>query len=305
MYRLTLAAIAKSLYSASFTESQITAFSKAISFLLDDISTVQSGMTGNDATFSPQRNRQLDEANGTIDAFVYDMISARRSDSSPPDDLLTRLLSSRNERNQPMSDVELRDEVVTLLLAGHETTAMSLTWAWYLLSQHPEAERRLHAELDAKLKGHASTVDDLPHLPWTRQVIQETLRLYPPIWVMVRHATESGLVGDIEIDEDDCLVVCTFAAQRHPNYWEEPAAFHPERFASKLSRRQQDAYFPFGEGGHMCIGMHVATLEQAMVVSTLAQRFRVRPLPDREVKPIGGATLRIRNGMQATIEFRV
>jgi cytochrome P450 len=122
---------------------------------------------------------------------------------------------------------------------------------------------------------------------------------------MVRHATESGLVGDIEIDEDDCLVVCTFAAQRHPNYWEEPAAFHPERFASKLSRRQQDAYFPFGEGGHMCIGMHVATLEQSMVVSTLAQRFRVRPLPDREVTPIGGATLRIRNGMQAIIEFRV
>jgi cytochrome P450 len=122
---------------------------------------------------------------------------------------------------------------------------------------------------------------------------------------MVRHATESGVVGEIEIDKDDGLIVCAFAAQRHRAYWEEPNAFRPERFASKLSRRQQDAYFPFGEGGHTCIGMHLASLEQAMVVSSLAQRYRVCPLPDREVEPTGGATLRIRNGMQAHIELRV
>jgi cytochrome P450 len=185
-----------------------------------------------------------------LDALVYDLIATRRQSQQDPPDLLSVLLAVRDEETgEGMDDRQVRDEVVTLLLAGHETTAVALCWTWYLLAQHQECEQLLHAEVDAVLGGRLPTVEDLPRLPYCRMVIEEALRLYPPAWSFSRNAVAQDELGGYPIPPGSMILLCPYTMHRHPAFWEQPEAFDPLRFTpERVAARPHYAYFPFGGG---------------------------------------------------------
>jgi cytochrome P450 len=253
-------------------------------------------------------NRRLQAGLNTLNTIVYAIIEERRN--RPADrnatDLLWMLLSARDEETgEGMSDQQLRDEVMTLLLAGHETTATVLTWTWYLLSQHPEVERRLHAELDTVLLGQLPTVEHLDALPYTRMVIQEALRLYPPAFGLTRHAIAEDEIGGYRIPANSMIFVSQYCTHRHPAFWEEPEVFDPERFTPERSAgRPRFAYFPFGGGPRQCIGNTFAMMEAQLVLATVAQRYSLRLVPGHRVEPQVLITVRPRYGLPMTLHPR-
>jgi cytochrome P450 len=239
-------------------------------------------------------NRRFNAAIRTLDALIYRIIAERRARADGPTDLLTTLIHAKDEETgQGMSQQQLRDEVMTIFFAGHETTALSLTWLWVLLSQHPEVEARLHAELDALLGGRAPTLADVPHLKYTRKVIDEALRLYPPAAIFVRDAIHDDAIGGYHIPARSMMVLSPYLTQRHPEFWEKPEAFEPERFdPERAEKRHHYAYFPFGGGQRTCIGNHFTLLENTLVVAAVAQRYRLRLAPGQSVEPKFLGTLR-------------
>ena len=255
------------------------------------------------------RNRRLLAGLNTLDNVVYAIIEERRKQSVDTDtpDLLWMLLSARDEETGlGMSDQQLRDEVLTLLLAGHETTAAALTWTWYLLAQHPDVERRLHAELDTVLGGRRPSVEDLDKLPYTRMVIQEALRLYPPAFGFTRFAAGEDEMGGYRIPANSVIFLSAYCTHRHPAFWEEPEVFDPERFTPERSAgRPRFAYFPFGGGPRQCIGNTFAMMEAQLVVATVAQRYSLRLVPGHRVEPQVLLTMRPRYGLPMMLHPRL
>jgi cytochrome P450 len=216
------------------------------------------------------------------------------------------LMSARDEETgEGMTDKELRVEVTTFLLAGQETTSLALTWTWYLLSQHPDARLRLDAELDTVLQGRAPEFADLAALPYTRMVIDEALRLYPPAWAFSRQAMADDELGGFHLPRGWLAFVIPYVLHRLPAYWEDPDRFDPDRFSAERSAdRPKFVYLPFGAGPRQCIGNHFALIESQLIVATLAQRFRLRLAPGQRVEAHPLITLRPRFGMAMTIERR-
>src|SRR6266699_746548 len=249
------------------------------------------------------RNRRLQRAIHALDQVVYRMIAERRMLQTEGRDLLSMLLLAQDEETgQGMNDRQVRDEVMTLLLAGHETTANTLTWTWYLLSQSPEIERRLHLELNEVLGGRVPTVEDLPNLKYPRMIIEETLRLYPPTPVLSRKAIGHDELRGYPIAANSLIMLSPYAVHRHPALWEEPERFDPDRFGPERSAtRPAYAYFPFGGGPRVCIGNHFAMMEAQLLLSTIAQRYRLRIIPGHPVEPQMVVTLRPRSGLPMTI----
>ena len=254
------------------------------------------------------RNRRLLAGLGTLNTVIYTLITERRKQPADMDapDLLSMLLAARDEESGlGMSDQQLRDEVLTLLLGGHETTAMALTWTWYLLSQHPLVERRLHAELDTVLSGQLPAVEHLDALPYTRMVIQEAMRLYPPVFGFTRFATASDEIGGYPVPAKSIMFLSAYCTHRHPAFWEEPEVFDPERFTPERSAgRPHFAYFPFGGGPRQCIGNTFAMMEAQLVLATIAQRYSLRLVPGHSVVPQVLLTMRPRYGLPMTIHPR-
>ncbi len=251
-------------------------------------------------------NRRLDEATRVVDGVVSRAIDQRRSNPAGAEqrhDLLTLLLEARDEETgEGMSPAQLRDEVATLFAAGHETTANALSWAFVLLSQHPAVARALRAELARVLAGRTPTADDYAALPYTRAVVQETLRLYPPAWLMGRLAVEDDTLGGFHIPAGSLVFVSPWATHRVPALWPNPEGFDPERFLGDAAEsRPPFAYFPFGGGPRVCIGNHFAMLESVLVLATLAQRFQVDLRPGVRAEPEAMVTLRPRGGLPATL----
>jgi cytochrome P450 len=204
-----------------------------------------------------------------------------------------------------MSDRQLRDEVMTLFLAGHETTANALTWTWYLLSTHPEIERRLEMELAAGLGGRTPTLADLSQLTYIGMVIQEAMRLYPPAWIIGRNALEADQIGGYDIPAGSTVVLSPYVTHRHPDFWVNPEGFDPERFTPERSRgRPYFAYFPFGGGPRLCLGNNFALLEARLALATVAQRYRLELVPGHPVEPEPLVTLRPRHGLLMTLRPR-
>jgi cytochrome P450 len=220
-------------------------------------------------------------------------------------DLLTLLLTAQDDDGNSMSDQQLRDEVITLLLAGHETTALNLSWTWYLLAQHPEVEEKLHAELDAVLAGRPPTASDLPKLQYTDRVLRETLRLYPPAWRVFRRTEEPFQAGSYHLPAGSNIVLSQWVTHRDPRWFSEPDRFHPDRWgepaAAKLPRF---AYFPFGGGPRVCIGAGFAMMEATLLLATIAQRYRMLLVPNQRIKPLASITLRPKNGIRMKLEAR-
>ena len=221
-------------------------------------------------------------------------------------DLLARLLEARDaETGRGMEPREVRDQVVTIFMAGHETTALALTWTWYLLSQHPAVEEKFHAELDRALGGRTPRFEDLAELRYTRMVLEESMRLYPPAHTMSREALADDEVEGHRVRKGSVVSIVPWVLHRHRRLWERPDAFDPERFApERAAARPRFAYIPFGGGPRICIGSGFATTEALIILAMLGQRYRLRLAPGAVVEPVGLITLRPRRGMPMLLERR-
>ena len=266
--------------------------------------------------------RRFERARDRLDATIYRMITERRASGEDRGDLLSMLLLAHDTEGDGggMSDVQLRDESMTLLLAGHETTANALAWTWFLLSCNPDAEAKLHAEVDAL--GALPSATDLARLPFTRAVIAESMRIFPPAWVIGRTALEDYPVRDHLIRKGSLVLVSQWVTHRDPRWWDDAETFRPERWldaagaqaVGKSGSREPGrsggqrggkfAYFPFGAGTRVCIGEQFAWMEATLALATFAQRWRLRLVPGRVVEPQAIITLRVRHGLPMTVHAR-
>ena len=259
------------------------------------------------------QNRRFNRATKTLDQTIYALIRERRQQAAvatsgvASTDLLAMLMAARDEETgAAMTDEQLRHEIALLIFAGHDTTANALTWAFYLLSQHPTAEATLHAELDLVLHDHQPTINDLPHLPYTRMVIEETLRLYPPAWTIGRQSIAAEMIGGYQLPAKANLIIPIYVIHHDPRWWPEPERFDPERFTPERSaERHKFAYLPFGGGPRLCIGDNFAMLEAQLVLATIAQCYRLRLVPGHPVEPKPVVMLCPSNGLPMMIERRV
>ena len=238
-----------------------------------------------------------------IDEVVFKIIEERRRNNVDQGDLLSMLMLARDaDTGEGMNDQQLRDEVITLLLAGHETTANNLTWTWYLLSQNPLAARRMMEELSEVLGMRTPTMADLPNLPYTRMVLDESLRLYPPAWAISRKAVDEDVLAGYRIPAGSIITVSPYAMHHNPRFWPNPEGFDPERFSPERSEgRPPFAYFPFGGGPRLCIGNNFALMEGQLILATIAQRYRLDLVPGHPVMVEPLITLRARYGMRMTL----
>jgi cytochrome P450 len=250
------------------------------------------------------RNRRLQATIRELDTIIEGIISERRKQNTVTGDLLSILLQARDEETgEGMTDRQVRDEVMTLLLAGHETTATALTWTWYLLSQYPKVEDRLHTELDQVLAGQPPTVEQLPRLPYTRMILEETLRLYPPTFSLSRRALADDEIGGYALPAKSTILLCPYTTHRHPAFWEDPDEFNPERFQpERAAGRPHFAYFPFGGGPRQCIGNQFALMEAQLILATIAQRYRLRLASQHSVEAEVVLTIRPRHGLPMTLQ---
>jgi cytochrome P450 len=256
--------------------------------------------------FPPSKYRRFQAARAVLQGAVEHVISQRRRNPSERADLLSMLMSARDEdTGESMTDEQLRVEVTTFLLAGQETTSLALTWTWYLLSQHADVQRRLEEEIDSVLSGRTPGHCDLVHLPYTRMVIDEAMRLYPPAWAFSRQALADDKLGGFHLPRGWLALVVPFVLHRLPAYWRDPDVFDPERFSpEQIAARPKFVYLPFGAGPRQCIGNQFALVESHLVVATLAQRYRLELVPRHTVEPWPLITLRPRYGMPMFIRRR-
>ncbi len=254
-------------------------------------------------------NRTFRRSLAVLDDAIYATIGERRHgravSRSTDIDLLQRLMDAKDpETGTYLTDHQLRDEMITLLIAGHETVASALTWTWYLLGTHPEADERLSTELRDVLADKPVTADDLGHLTFTAAIFHEALRLYPPAWVITRRALADDDVQGLSIPRDALVVLSPYATQRHPDIWDDPARFDPARFiGNPPDSRHRYSYFPFGGGPHLCIGNHFAIVEATLMIATIARRFRLEPATDAVIVD-PGVTLQPKGGLPMHVRHR-
>lgn len=251
-------------------------------------------------------NIRFNRALRRIDSMLERLIAERVDGRARGDDLLQMLVDAVDEETgERMNASQLRDEVVTMFIAGHETTASALAWTFFLLANHQPALARLHEELDAVLGGRAPTLEDLPRLPWLSQVLDESMRLYPPAWVFARQTSAPVEIGGYAIDADRTVLVSPWAIHRNPRYWPEPLAFEPERFApERVATHHKLQYLPFGSASRMCIGRGFALMEAKLVLATLAQAFAFELAPGHTVVAQPSVTLRPKSGVYLNLRAR-
>ena len=252
--------------------------------------------------FPSLQSKAVTGAVKTLDEIVYGIIEERRRSGDDRKDLLSMLMQATDaETGEAMSDEQLRDEVLTIFLAGHETTANALAWTLLQLSRHPRVERRLRAELDEVLQGRPPRVDDLPSLPYLTQVIRESMRLHPPAWMLDRRCVEDDVVQGHRVPANSLIVVSQWVTHRDERWWPNPEGFDPDRFANERERPRY-AYFPFGGGPRQCIGNNFALMESALVLATLLPRFRPWLVSGHVVEPEALVTLRPKGGLPMELE---
>ncbi len=290
MMALTLGIAAKTLFGSDVRDEAATVY-EALSTAIELVPTTLGPLGPIKERLPLPANFRFKRARRTLDRVIYGMIAARRDAPSDRGDLLSTLLLARDEEAHGMSDEQVRDEAMTIFIAGHETTALALTWAWYLLSQNHAAERRLHAEIDAVLGPNAATLDDLNRLPFATAVIKESLRLYPPAWVLGRRAIRDVAFDGFTLRRGAVAFASPYVTQRNPRWFPEPDAFRPERW-ERLGDLPRFAYFPFGGGTRICIGESFAWTETVLALVTLAQRWRFELVPGTKIALVPLVTIR-------------
>ena len=310
MTRLTLGIVGKALFSLDIS-GEADVVGKAFALVNEDISSRFRTLFSPPLSWPVPRNRRFHSAMRALDEVVGSIIQERRKalaagKEQHAEDLLSMLLRLRNEETgEGLDDRQLRDEVMTLLLAGHETTANALSWTWYLLSKHPGPAQRLYAELDTVLGTSTPSVADLRDLPYTRMVIQESMRLYPPAWIISRLPAHDDMIDGYLIQAKIPVHLSAYVTHRHPAFWEHPDDFEPERFSPERSAgRQAYAYFPFGGGPRQCIGRDFAMLEAQLVLASVVQRYHLDLVPGHPIEPDPLITLRPKYGLMMTLRPR-
>ena len=253
------------------------------------------------------RNVRFRRALRTLDTLVFRIIEEhRRAPDDHRGDLLSMLMSATDESGQErMTDRQLRDEVMTLILAGHETTAVALSWTFRLLSEHPEVERRLCEEATRVLGDRRACLEDLPRLEYTERVLQESMRLLPPAWCFEREAVEDDVIGGFRVDAGTVIAICPWVLHRHPSYWDDPERFDPDRFTPERSAgRHRYAYLPFGDGPRVCIGKGFAMMEAKIALAAIARAHRIELVPEHPIELEPGITLRPKHGMRVVLRTR-
>jgi cytochrome P450 len=250
-----------------------------------------------------KRNREYRGALANIHGIMDRIIADRRKETARISDLLTMLMEARDDNGAPMSDKQLRDEVITLLTAGHETTTLALAWTCFLIATRPEVVERMTAEA-AFLNGRIPTYEDLMKLRYSRMVLEESMRLYPPVWTLARTAINDDEIGGYRIPAGSEILIFNYITQRHPKWWQEPDTFRPERFAPENSAaRPRYAYLPFGAGPRTCVGLNFAMTELLVVLTLLLQRFRLKLAIDpANVRPDPSVTLQPKPGVPVVLE---
>jgi cytochrome P450 len=303
MMRLTLRVVGKTLFDTDF-EADAPEIGEALPSALHELNNQMTGpeflLPGGIPT--PSRLR-LRRAVRRLDPVVYRIIAERSADPVDHGDLLTALLRARDDNGSRMTERQLRDEAMTIVLAGHETTALALTWSWYLLSEHPRALERLTAELDSVLAGRAPTLADVPKLVYAEAVLSEAMRLYPPIFGIGRESIAECDLGGQTLPAGTNVYIVPFVIQRDPRLFDEPDAFRPDRWLDGPAKPlPRFAYFPFGGGPRLCMGQQFAMLEAVLVLSTIAQRWRLEHTGDRSaIQPVPALTLRPKQGMRVRV----
>ena len=309
MTRLTLAIVGRTLFSADVS-SDADEIGRAMTQIFELFDTLLLPFSDWIQKLPIPPVRRFEKARDKLDRIIYGLIAERRASGQDTGDLLSMMLLAQDDdanagNARQMTDKQVRDEALTLLIAGHETTANALTWTWYLLSQNPEAEARMHEELARVLAGALPTFDDVARLPYTTGIFAESLRLYPPAWAIGRRAREEYSIGDYTIPPKSILLMSPWVVHRDPRWWPEPESFRPERWSPEAAeKRPKFAYFPFGGGTRVCIGERFAWAEGVLVLATLAQRWKMRLVPGHPVATQAVITLRPKHGMKMTLESR-
>jgi cytochrome P450 len=305
MMTITQAIVAKTLFDADVSDAAWDV-GQALHVLMDDFSQRRTRLFELPKFVPTPGRRRARLAVERLDRVVYGIIADRRASGEDHGDLLSLLLDAQDaDDGSRMTNQQVRDEIMTLFLAGHETTAVSLSWTWYLLAQHPDVEARLAAELGNVLGGRLPTVADLPRLRYAEMVVTESMRLYPPVYSLTRRVIEPCEVGGHRIVPETTLVMSQWVVHRDARWFDEPAAFQPDRWENDLVKRlPRYAYFPFGGGPRLCIGNTFALMEATLLLATIAQRFRFRLAPGAAVKPMLSVTLRPAAGISMTLSAR-
>ncbi|HQZ98159.1 MAG TPA: cytochrome P450 [Pyrinomonadaceae bacterium] len=306
MMRLTLQIVAKTLFDTDVTKDaddvgrSLTTLVEMFNLLLLPYSEILEKLP------FPQ-SIKLKKARKTLDRIIYGMIDERRASGEDKGDLLSMLLAARDEDDGgQMTNEQVRDEALTLFLAGHETTANALTWTWYLLSQNPEAEAKFHAEIDRVLNGRVPTIDDIPNLKYTEHVLAESMRLFPPAWAIGRQAVEDHELGGFKIAKGSTVLMSPFILQHDARFWDDADKFTPERWETQSVKEagNRNIYFPFGGGIRRCIGESFAWSEGIWVLATMARKWKLRLDPNQKIGTKSLITLRPKFGMRMECQNR-
>jgi cytochrome P450 len=305
MTRLTLAIVAKTLFNAD-VQSDARVIGQALSAVLQLFDLVMMPFSRVIERLPLPAIRRFEHGRQTLDDIIYRIIDERRGSGRDYGDLLSMLLLAEDEEaSGGMTDSQVRDEALTLFLAGHETTANALTWTWYLLSRNPDAEKQFHAELDRVLGGRDPAPDDFEELRYTRAVLTESMRLYPPAWGIGRMALRRFDAAGYSVEPGDIVLMSPFVVHRDPRWFPEPERFDPARWGEELSvARPKFSYFPFGGGARVCIGEHFAWMEGVLLLAALGQRWRLELEPGHPVDYRALITLRPRYGMRMKVRAR-
>ena len=301
MMRLTLRIVGHTLFSADL-KNDADGVSASLTSALRVFLTLNNPLT---LLFTPVRRtaeRKAKQAREQIEQVLRGVIDSHRRHEAGYDDMLSMMMHSSSDTGTGnMSDELLLDESLTLFLAGHETTANALTWAWYLLALHPSLAEQLHMELDDVLGGRPPALDDLDGLEFTGRVFREVLRLYPPAWVIVREVVTDYRLGNVHVPAGSTVLMSPYAMHRDPRFWERPEIFDPDRWKNDgSSDRPKFAFFPFGAGSRVCIGEHFAMMEGVLLLAVLAQQWRLHLVPGQKIELWPQIMLRPRHAMQMT-----
>jgi len=304
MMSLTLEIVVETLFGAELGASY-----EAVGHAMEVVMTSFQELVQTWRRFVPKRwplaaRRRMVESRRVIDEAIFAVIKAKQASPVKGDDLLSRLLAARDDEGSAMTDAQLRDEAVTMFVAGHETTANALAFALMLLADHPSVAERVRAEVASVLGDRAATSDDVARLVFTDAVVKETMRLYPPAYMIGREATSSCVVGKWQLVKGDQVLMAPWVLHRDPRWFDAPLEFRPDRWLDGLAERlPKNVYFPFGGGPRICIGNHFAVMEAVLVLATLARRARMARVPGREVTLMPSITLRPRNGVALRVSL--
>ena len=303
MTKLTMAIISKCLFDFD-VEASTETVSKDLTLVIGYFDRLSSPIAG--LLERLPTNRKFVKAAERTDAFINGMIRERRASDRDRGDLMSTLLIARDEDGSSMTDAQVRDEVLITFGAGHETTANALTWTWYLLSQNPDIEKKLHDEVDSVLEeGRHPAFEDIPRLEYTNKVLTESMRLYPPAWLLTREALDDCVIGGYAIPKGADVALSQFVMHHNPKYFPDPEKFDPDRWTSEMRRKlPKFAYFPFGGGARSCVGEPLAWMEGTLLLAEISRKWEMRHVKGHKVEMSPSITLRPKNGMMMTLRKR-